>query len=52
MADVAFVAVFVAFFALLTLFIRGCDRIIGAADAEVSGSETASPAPDREKTAA
>lgn len=43
MADLAFVAATVAFFALALLLVRLCERIIGAADAppeliDVSGS--------------
>ena len=43
MADVAFVAVLLAFFALATLFVRGCDRIIGSEEAEMTAE--AEPAP-------
>ena len=32
MADVAFVATIVVFFALAALFVRACDHIIGADD--------------------
>ena len=44
MADVAFVAVIVVFFAAAVLFVRACDRIVGpdeepAAHAAVSSSE-------------
>ena len=30
MADVAFVAIIIAFFTLAALFVRACDRMIGA----------------------
>lgn len=33
MADVAFVLVLIAFFALAVLFVRACDRIIGPDEA-------------------
>jgi hypothetical protein len=36
MADVIFVLVLIAFFALAVLFVKACDRIIGA-DADVTG---------------
>jgi hypothetical protein len=52
MADVAFVAVLLVFFALATLFIRGCDRIIGSGESELTGAEPATAGADREKTAA
>jgi hypothetical protein len=34
MADVAFVAVIIGFFALCALFVRGCDRIVRSDDSE------------------
>jgi len=37
MADVAFVAVMVAFFAVVVLFVRACDRIIGADEETYAG---------------
>ena len=43
MADVIYVAVIVAFFALAALFVVACDRIIGADEAAVTG--TREPAP-------
>ena len=43
MADLIFVAVFIAFFALAGLFVVACDRIIGAEDAAETG--TREPAP-------
>ena len=43
MADVVLVAVLIAFFALAVLFVRACDRILGAEvddiDAEPAGHE-------------
>jgi hypothetical protein len=39
-ADVIFVAILVAFFALAALFVRACDRIIGD-EAESTGSRNA-----------
>jgi len=50
MADVAFVALLLAFFAVATLFVRGCDRIIGSDEAELAGADAG--AADREKSAA
>ncbi len=38
MSDVVFVAVLLAFFALATLFVRGCDRIIGSDEAELTSA--------------
>jgi Na+/phosphate symporter len=40
MADVIFVAILVAFFTLAALFVRACDRIIGA-EAESTDTRTA-----------
>ena len=51
MSDVVFVAVLLAFFALATLFVRGCDRIIGPDETELTGTD-ATPVSDEEKTAA
>lgn len=45
MADVIFIAVVVAFFALVTLFVRVCDRIIGA---DESSTPTVNDAPLRQ----
>ena len=44
MADVAFVAVLLAFFAVATLFVRGCDRIIGSDEAELTGADASTVA--------
>jgi hypothetical protein len=52
MADVAFVAVLLAFFALATLFVRGCERIIGSEEAELTAADAAAPEIDPERTAA
>jgi hypothetical protein len=49
MADVAFVVVLLAFFAVATLFVRGCDRIIGSDESELAGAEAAT---DEERSAA
>ncbi len=40
MSDLLFVAIILGFFALAALFIRGCDRIIGAGE-----EAPAAPAP-------
>ncbi len=52
MADVAFVAVLLAFFAVATLFVRGCDRIIGSDEAEATGAVTEHTESDPERSAA
>ena len=52
MSDVAFVAVLLAFFALATLFIRGCDRIIGSDETELTGAPAAPTTVDPEQSAA
>ena len=46
MADVIYVAVIVAFFALAALFVVACDRIIGADDSTVSGTREPAPLED------
>ena len=38
MADVAFVAIIIAFFALAALFVRACDRMIGTDEEALAGS--------------
>ncbi len=45
MADIVYVLVIVAFFALATVFVQACDRIIGPDDtsALVSGGAGAAP---------
>ena len=50
MADLIYVAVLVAFFALAALFVRACDHIIGADDTAATGSRE--PASDDEVRAA
>jgi hypothetical protein len=45
-ADVIYVAVIVAFFALAALFVVACDRIIGAEEAQSAGA-VSSEADDR-----
>jgi hypothetical protein len=32
MADVVFIALAIAFFAICVLYVRGCDRIVASAD--------------------
>jgi hypothetical protein len=50
LADLAFIAVIVVFFALATLFVRACDRIIGA-DEEPEGPGARTPAEPTEVAA-
>lgn len=50
MSDVVFVAVLLAFFALATLFVRGCDRVIGPDETELTGTDATLSG--EEKTAA
>lgn len=38
MADLIFVAIFVAFFAVAARFVRACDHIIGADDAAATST--------------
>ena len=45
MADLIFVAVIVAFFAVAGLFVVACDHIIGADDSAVTGTREPAPAP-------
>ena len=54
MQDVVFMVVLVAFFALASLFVVACDRIIGKdADALAEGARGApEPQPERERLAA
>jgi hypothetical protein len=42
MADVAFVAVIIGFFALCASFVRGCDRIVRSDDDESDPAEATS----------
>jgi hypothetical protein len=42
-ADLIYIAVVVAFFALAALFVVACDRIIGADDSAVTGTREAAP---------
>ncbi len=53
MADLVFVAIIVAFFALAALFVKGCDLIIGSDDEAFAGAsaEAGTPAAP-ERTAA
>ena len=37
MADILFVAILIAFFALAALFVRACDRIIGVELESITG---------------
>ena len=50
MADLIYVAVIIAFFALAALFVVACDHIIGADNSDVTG--TRDPAPHHEAEAA
>ncbi|MEA3218374.1 MAG: hypothetical protein QOJ19_4530 [Acidimicrobiia bacterium] len=52
MPDVLFVAVIVVFFALVTLFVRVCDRIIGPDEELVSVGGVAPEQPAESKLAA
>jgi hypothetical protein len=47
-ADLIFVAMIVAFFAIAGLFVVACDHIIGADDAAVTGTRAPAPAPVEE----
>jgi hypothetical protein len=44
MADVIFLAIMVAFFALAVLFVRGCERVIGP---DVEAARDAEPSSER-----
>jgi hypothetical protein len=44
-ADLIYVAVIIAFFALASLFVVACDRIIGADDSAVTGTREPAPEP-------
>jgi hypothetical protein len=44
-ADLIFVAVIVAFFAVAALFVVACDHIIGADDSAHTGTREPAPAP-------
>jgi hypothetical protein len=48
-ADLIFVAIIIAFFALAALFVVACDHIIGADDSATTG--TREPAPHTEAKA-
>jgi hypothetical protein len=50
-SDLLFVAIMVGFFLLAALFVRGCDRIIGA-DEEAPGESVSAGEVDREPVAA
>lgn len=45
MADLIFVSVIVAFFALALLLVRGCQRIIGS-DEQVGAASSRTPVPE------
>ncbi|MDA0566308.1 hypothetical protein LG943_18590 [Streptomonospora sp. S1-112] len=47
MADIAFVLVAVVFFALCVGYVRGCERIIGAAPAGAGDDEHPAGRPER-----
>lgn len=51
MADIIFIAVALAFFALCALYVRWCDRIIGPDVLEASASGDVSVEPLREMAA-
>lgn len=46
MADLIYIAVIIAFFALAALFVVACDRIIGADDSAVTGTRAPAPEPE------
>lgn len=46
MADLIFVAVMVAFFAIAAAFVAGCEHIIGAGSAYEKATEPSDPDPD------
>jgi hypothetical protein len=50
MADVCFVVVTVAFFAVATLFVYACDRVVGA-DASPAHEPARTPAADEDLAA-
>jgi hypothetical protein len=50
-ADLIYVAVLIAFFALAALFVVACDRIIGS-EAQTAASGTREPVPSDEVKAA
>ena len=50
MADLIYVGVLIAFFALAALFVRACDHIIGVDDSAATGSRE--PEPQEEVRAA
>ncbi len=53
MADIVFLAVLVAFFAIAVLFVAACDRIIGSDEEAFAGPDTVEPsAADQERAAA
>lgn len=53
MADLIYVAVIVAFFAVAGLYVVACDRIIGAEDVEVLAPGAApAPQPEGQRSAA
>ena len=47
MADVAFVAILIAFFALAVVLVKACDRIIGPDTAVVTADETSAEPAER-----
>jgi hypothetical protein len=51
-ADVIFVAVIVAFFAVAALFVVACDHIIGVDDSAHTGTREPAPAPAPQEQAA
>ena len=51
MPDVIFIFVIIAFFALMTLFVHVCDKIIGADENVVQSSRAAQPPREQELAA-
>ena len=48
MNDFAFVGIMLAFFALASLFVAGCDRIIGSEEEAFAAATSSDPASDPE----
>jgi len=49
-ADLIYVVVLIAFFALAALFVLACDRIIGADDSAASGTRASAPLEEAKTT--
>ena len=52
MNDFAFVAIILAFFVVAALFVRACDRIIGADEEAFAESPAAASEPEQKSVAA